>query len=162
MPAKITCDYFRNMRTHEYQLQIVWTGNNGTGTSDYTQYRRDHEISAKGKITLYGSADPAFRGDPGKYNPEELFLSSISTCHMLWFLHLCSDAGIVVMSYEDNPIGYMTEGGTEAGRFIKVELHPVISITDQARLQEAHQLHFAASEKCFIRNSCNFPIECEL
>ena len=162
MFAKITCDYFRQMRTHQYQLKIIWTGNHGNGTSSYTEYSRNHEISASGKTTLKGSADPAFRGDPTKYNPEELFLSSISTCHMLWFLHLCSDAGIVVTSYEDNPIGYMTEGGIEAGRFTKVELHPVITITEQERIQEANRLHLAASEKCFIRNSCNFPIACVL
>lgn len=159
MPANLIVQYFRRMRTHEYRLQINWTGNTGSGTKHYTAYSRDHEIMAPGKVVLEGSADPAFRGNPTKYNPEELFLSSISTCHMLWFLHLCADAGIVITSYVDHPIGFMIEGADFPGKFTRVELHPMVEMTDPERQHEISALHDEAGKQCFIANSCNFPIE---
>ncbi len=59
--------------------------------------------------TISGSSDPAFLGDPEKYNPEELLLSSISSCHMLWYLHLCTSHNVVVTTYFDHAEGVMEE-----------------------------------------------------
>ncbi len=146
------------MHQHYYKLGVSWTGNLGTGTSSYDSYGRDHLITCEGKPDLQASSDPYFRGDASRYNPEDLFLAAISSCHMLWYLHLCADAGIVVTSYNDYPEGIMISGGDDPGRFIEVNLNPVTKISDPLRMDEANQIHDKAREKCFISNSCNFPI----
>ncbi len=146
------------MHQHHYKLGVSWTGNLGAGASAYDSYGRDHVITCEGKPDLQASSDPYFRGDASRYNPEDLFLAAISSCHMLWYLHLCADAGIVVTSYNDNAEGIMNSGGDDPGRFIEVNLNPVAKISDPLRMDEANQLHDKAREKCFISNSCNFPI----
>lgn len=144
---------------HHYTLTIKWTGNNGTGTSHAAAYERSHILSVKGKQDILCSSDPAFRGDDTKYNPEEWLVASISSCHMLWYLHLCADAGIIVTNYLDNPEGTMVEASAEGrGRFTDVTLRPTITITDAAKEEKALALHEKAHEMCFIANSCNFPI----
>jgi organic hydroperoxide reductase OsmC/OhrA len=147
-------------KEHSYQVKVQWTGNLGPGTSHYTAYTRHHEISAPGKPPLPGSSDPAFRGDPARYNPEELLVASLSACHMLWYLHLCSVAGIIVVSYEDKATGTMAET-PEGGRFTEVVLHPHITITKPERREEALHLHEKAHHLCFIANSVNFPVRYE-
>lgn len=147
------------MKTHQYNVTITWTGNTGTGTKTYTSYERAHEISAAGKPVIKGSSDPAFRGDTIRYNPEELFVSSLSTCHMLWYLSLCAKAGIVVTDYIDHAEGTMTEAANGGGRFSEVLLKPVVTITDEAMIEKAQQLHHEANHLCFIANSCNFPVK---
>ncbi len=82
--------------SHHYHLQLEWTGNLGTGTTHYRAYSRNYRIQGAGKPVWEGSSDPAFRGDASRYNPEEMLLAALSSCHMLWFLHLCADAGIIV------------------------------------------------------------------
>ncbi|HEY3453950.1 MAG TPA: OsmC family protein [Bryobacteraceae bacterium] len=149
-------------REHYYRVTIAWTGNRGTGTSGYRAYARDHEISAEGKsAVITGSSDPAFRGDASRYNPEELLVASLSACHMLWFLHLCSDAGIAVSSYTDEALGEMREHAGGAGEFTKVTLRPRVKISDPARAADIPALHAKAHELCFISRSVNFPIEHE-
>jgi organic hydroperoxide reductase OsmC/OhrA len=149
-------------REHRYQVTTTWTGNRGTGTSGYRAYGREHEISAEGKsVVLPGSSDPAFLGDPSRYNPEELLVASLSACHMLWFLHLCSDAGIAVASYKDDATGEMTERAGGAGEFTKVTLRPRVTLSDPSRATEIAALHVKAHELCFIARSVKFPIEHE-
>jgi organic hydroperoxide reductase OsmC/OhrA len=143
---------------HNYSLTVKWTGNNGQGTKDYRAYNRDHTVFMDGKNDILCSSDAAFRGDPSKPNPEELLLASISSCHMLWYLHLCADHGIVVVDYSDKATGIMQETETGSGRFIEVTLHPVVVITDKNKIDLANKLHKKANEFCFIANSCNFTI----
>ena len=145
-------------KTHHYSLSVTWTGNTGEGTKDYRAYERSHTISVENKVTIAASADPSFRGDKTKHNPEELFVASISTCHLLWYLHLCSDAGIVITEYTDRATGTMTETADGGGRFTEVVLHPAVTIIDEAMLEAATVLHHRANELCYIANSCNFPI----
>ena len=147
------------MKKHQYHSTITWTGNRGEGTWSYHSYFRDHRIGSTGKPEIEGSADPAFRGDPEKYNPEELFLSSIAACHMLWYLHLCADNGVTVVSYSDKAAGVMVEGKEGKGRFQLVILNPVATILNSKNRDKALNLHKKANEMCFIANSCNFPIE---
>ena len=109
-----------NPKIHPYPVEVRWTGNTGEGTASYKTYDRSHEISVPGKPIIPGSSDPAFRGDPTRYNPEELLVASLSTCHMLWYLHLCADANIVVTEYRDDPIGIMTQTKDGGGRFTEV------------------------------------------
>lgn len=149
-------------KTHHYSLHLNWTGNKGQGTSSYDVYARDHELSAEGKqVVLPGSSDPAFRGDPTRYNPEELLLASLSSCHMLWFLHLCSTHGIVVVAYEDTPVGTMLETKTGSGHFTEVVLRPRVKVVTGATLEKIPELHHQANKYCFIANSVNFPVRHE-
>ena len=146
------------MKTHHYQLELNWTGNIGEGTKNYQSYERSFSININGKPALNGSSDPAFRGDASRYNPEELFLMSISSCHMLWYLHLCAEAGIVVKAYSDHANGKMEENLEESGKFTEVVLSPIVKITNANLQGIANELHKKANKMCFIANSCNFPI----
>jgi organic hydroperoxide reductase OsmC/OhrA len=143
---------------HHYNLTITWTGNSGSGTSAYKEYERSHSISAENKANILASSDPAFRGDKTKHNPEELFLASISSCHMLWYLHLCAEAGIVVSEYVDSAEGIMTETPDGGGKFTAVTLNPIVTITDLSKKELAEQLHHNANKLCFIANSLNLPV----
>ncbi len=147
-------------KTHRYELAVRWTGNQGTGTSGYTAYERNHEIVALGKPVIAGSSDPAFRGDRSRYNPEELLVASLSTCHMLWYLHLCADSGVVVTSYEDAPVGVMQEDSDGSGAFADVLLRPMVTIAEGSE-QDAHRLHEEAHRMCYIANSVKFPVRHE-
>ncbi len=111
-------------REHTYSVELDWTGNAGSGTSSYSAYSRDHELRAAGKPPIPGSADPGFRGDPARWNPEELLVASLAACHQLWYLHLCAIAGIVVESYSDRASGVMVEEDAGAGQFAGVTLRP--------------------------------------
>lgn len=148
-------------KQHEYSVTVRWTGDQGTGTSGYRAYKRDHEISASGKPVIPGSSDPAFRGDPTRYNPEEMLVASLSTCHMLWYLHLCADAGIVVTGYVDEPHGLMAETEDGGGRFTEVVLRPRVRLAAGADPEVAQRLHERAHHLCFIANSVNFPVTCQ-
>jgi organic hydroperoxide reductase OsmC/OhrA len=148
-------------REHHYRLQVSWTGNRGSGTVSYTAYSRDHEISAEGKPVLQGSSDPVFRGDSTRYNPEELLLAALSACHMLSFLHLCADAGVIVVAYEDQPNGLMVLDGTGGGRFHEAVLHPLVRLANEDVAARLAELHERAHELCFIASSVNFPVRCE-
>ena len=150
-------------RLHHYRTTTRWTGNLGTGTSAYKAYSRNHELSGSGKSTVIaGSSDPVFRGDPSRYNPEELLVSSLSACHMLWVLHLCADAGIVIVEYADDAAGEMVEHADGSGEFTRVVLRPRMKITDSRRIAEALAIHDRAHEVCCLARSMNFPVEHEV
>lgn len=147
---------------HNYTAKIEWTGNQGEGTASYKAYSRDHMISGEGKqIQIPGSSDPSFRGDSNRYNPEELFLASLSSCHMLWYLHLCSVHKVIVSSYVDLATGTMEESENGSGRFKEVTLHPKVYVEKGSMIKKALELHHEANEMCFIANSCNFSIKHE-
>ena len=147
-------------KLHQYTVAVTWTGNRGTGTSGYRDYGRDHEIAAAGKPMIPGSSDPAFRGDPERWNPEEMLVASVSTCHQLWYLHLAATAGITVVAYEDRPVGTMAEDANGSGRFTTVTLHPTVTILPGDDAAKAKALHHDAHEMCFVANSVNFPVDC--
>jgi len=146
-------------REHHYKTTILWTGNKGTGTSGYRDYERSHTIAVDLKPVLEGSSDPAFRGDKTKHNPEDLFLSSLSSCHMLWYLHLCSEAGIIVIDYQDTATGIMTETPNGSGHFTQVILHPTVTVTEESMVEKAREFHHKANQFCFIANSVTFPVQ---
>jgi organic hydroperoxide reductase OsmC/OhrA len=148
-------------KQHHYTVTVTWTGNRGEGTRTYSAYSRDHVIEAAGKRAIQGSSDPAFRGDPARWNPEELLLASLSACHKLWYLHLCSVAGLSVLSYQDAAKGTMTEDTTGAGRFTQAILCPTIAFAAGVDVAKAEALHDDAHRHCFIANSVNFPVLCE-
>src|SRR5437868_2704219 len=117
-------------KQHNYSLTVKWTGNTGTGTSNYKAFERSHSILIDNKTEILGSSDPAFRGDKTKHNPEELLLASVSSCHMLWYLHLCAEAGVIVTDYIDNATGTMMETSNGGGKFTEITLHPMVAIAD--------------------------------
>jgi organic hydroperoxide reductase OsmC/OhrA len=144
-------------KEHHYTVQVNWTGNMGSGTSHYTAYSRNHTIQIEHKPDLPGSADKPFRGDISKHNPEDMLLSSLSTCHMLWYLHLCADAGIIVTAYTDTADATLVQ--TEmGGHFSVANLHPVVTVATESMIATALQLHEKAHACCFIANSVNFPV----
>ncbi|HTI60286.1 OsmC family protein [Mucilaginibacter sp.] len=146
-------------RSHTYNLTITWTGNKGTGTSDYRAYDRNHIIRAENKIEIPGSSDPAFRGDKTRYNPEEFLVSALSTCHMLSYLHVCVMNGVIVTGYVDHATGTMAETADGGGHFTEVTLNPVVTVRDASMIAKANELHHKAGELCFIANSVNFPVK---
>ncbi|MEX2179255.1 MAG: OsmC family protein [Gemmatimonadaceae bacterium] len=146
---------------HDYSARVVWTGNLGEGTSRYTSYGREYRIVIDGKPDLAGTSDPAFHGKPDVHNPEDLFLASISACHMLFYLSLCARAGIRVTAYEDQARGTMVIRADGGGRFEDVTLHPVATIEAGGDEALALRLHEQAHELCFIANSCSVPIRHE-
>ncbi|MCL3862018.1 OsmC family protein [Actinotalea sp. K2] len=147
---------------HTYNIAVTWTGAGKTGTSSYTAYSRDNEITAEGKPPLPGSADVAFRGDPTRYNPEELLVAALSQCHMLWFLHLAAQEGVTVTHYLDHAMGTMRVEAVGAGQFTHVVLRPQITVRQAPDhpIDDQHLavLHARAGEHCFIKRSVNFPV----
>jgi len=147
-------------RVHRYEATVVWTGDDGVGTRDYTAYRRDHVIRFPGLPDLPGSSDRSYRGEPTRYNPDQLFVASLSACHMLWYLHLAAVGGVVVRGYEDRADGTLTLEPDGGGRFTEVVLRPRVRI-EPGDLERARTLHEAAHRKCFVANSVNFPVRVE-
>jgi organic hydroperoxide reductase OsmC/OhrA len=147
--------------THHYSLTVTWTGNTGTGTSGYRDYQRQHEIAAAGKPPIAGSSDRVFHGDSSRWNPEELLVAALSACHQLSYLHVCADAGIVVLEYVDHAEGTMAQAPNGGGRFQSVTLRPRVTVAAGADLTLARDLHHSAHAKCFIASSVNFPVEVE-
>ena len=142
---------------HEYATALRWTGNTGEGTATYRSYRRTCTVSAAGKPAIAGSSDPAFRGDPDRWNPEELLVVSLAQCHMLWYLDLAARNGIVVTGYQDDASGTMAEHADGSGNFTEVVLRPRVTIA-AGDADLAQRLHDSVDELCFIARSVNFPV----
>jgi organic hydroperoxide reductase OsmC/OhrA len=160
-------------RNHRYHVSVIWTGNRGSGTSGYRAYDRDHEVSASEPDDAHaaagphlpqpiaGSSDPAFRGDAGRWNPEQLLTAALSQCHMLAYLHLCAVAGVVVTAYSDDAVATMTEDASGGGRFTEAVLRPRVTVSSPDMIEKATALHRDAHEKCFIASSVGFPVRRE-
>jgi len=143
---------------HDFTSEIVWTGNRGIGTQSYRSYDRTWDIAVPGKAVVHCSNDPVLGGDPAKMNPEDLLLSALSACHMLWYLHYASEAGITVTAYRDRPLGRGESQPSGAGRFVSAELRPEITLTRGTDIAAADALHARIHAVCFIARSVNFPV----
>ncbi len=143
---------------HDYTCQIAWTGNRGEGTKTYRGYDRTWDITTPGKPTIHCSNDPLLGGNPALPNPEDLLLAALSSCHMLWYLHLASKAGLVVRAYSDQPVGVGETAANGAGRFLRATLRPHIELAAGSDLAVADAIHHQIHEFCFIARSVNFPI----
>ncbi|WP_040833424.1 OsmC family protein [Nocardia brevicatena] len=146
------------MTTHHYECSTEWTGARGNGTVDYRSYDREYVSRVLGRPDLVGSSDPAFRGDPTRWNPELLLVAALGQCHLLWYLHLCAVNGVTVLGYRDDARGTMTENGVGGGRFTNVELRPVVTVASGDMVDRARELHAEAAARCFIASSVNFPV----
>lgn len=143
---------------HSYEVAVRWTGNLGAGTATYQAYSRDHEVRAAGRPVLLGSSEPSFRGDPQRWSPEDLLVAALAQCHLLWYLHLASAAGVVVTAYTDAPIGTMLLEPDGGGQFTRVLLRPVVTVPDATMHDRALAVHHDANAKCFLARSVNFPV----
>jgi organic hydroperoxide reductase OsmC/OhrA len=146
-------------KQHNYKLDIKWTGNQGTGTTNYKDFERSYTIQIENKTPILGSSDPEFRGDRTKHNPEELLLAAVSSCHMLWYLHLCSESKIVVTNYLDHATAILQETENGNGKFTSITLYPMVTVTEKSMIEKATELHTKANEFCFVANSLNFKVE---
>jgi organic hydroperoxide reductase OsmC/OhrA len=146
--------------SHTYTARVTWTGAAAGPTLSYRAYSREYLAEVAGKPSLRGSADPLFRGDAGLFNPEEMLVVALSSCHMLSYLAECARAGIAVLSYEDSASGTMA---LRDGRlaFTEVMLRPRVTIAGDSRRDRAIALHDNAHEGCFIAASINFPVRHE-
>ena len=149
------------MKHHDYTTHVRWTGNTGSGTSSYRGYSRNWDVAAPGKPVIACSNDPLLGGDPAKMNPEDMLLSALSACHMLWYLHMASEAGLIVTAYEDSPDATGEVEANGAARFISATLRPVITLQPGADMERAHQIHHEIHKVCFIARSVNFPVTIE-
>lgn len=148
------------VRTHLYTVTCTWTGDRGVGTLNYEAYERSYVLAYDGKPDVLGTSDPKFRGDPERVNPEDLMVGALSSCHMLWYLHLCSEAGLVLRAYRDEASATM-EMDRNGGRFIEAVLRPRCRFEGPADRELAQSLHNLAHERCFIARSVNFPMRIE-
>lgn len=146
---------------HHYRLRSTWTGNRGSGTTGYRDYDRSVTLSVDGKPDIAASSDKPFRGDPSRWNPEDLLLAALSQCHLLAYLHACVTAGVVVVSYHDDATGTMVEDGRGGGAFTEVTLRPQVEVADPAMVDAAVAAHAQANAWCFIANSVDFPVRHE-
>jgi organic hydroperoxide reductase OsmC/OhrA len=147
------------MKQHHYETSIQWTGNTGEGTSTYRSYARNFTLTAPGKPEILGSSDAAFRGDASRYNPEDMLVAALSSCHMLAYLHLCAVNKIFVLAYEDHATGTMQALEGSSGVFRRVQLNPRVTISAESDAHKAAALHHKVHELCFIANSVHFPVE---
>lgn len=148
-------------KEHEYTSLIRWTGNRGEGTRTYRGYDRTWDIETRGKPVVHCSNDPLLGGDPTLHNPEDLLLSSLASCHMLWYLHLASNAGIAVSAYKDAPVAVGETEPSGAGRFLRAVLKPVITVPKGTDIARADAIHHEIHKVCFIARSVNFPVSFE-
>lgn len=148
-------------REHEYRSKVVWTGNRGDGARIYKGYDRTWEIRTPGKPVIHCSNDPLIGGDHSKPNPEDLLLSALSSCHMLWYLHLACNAGIVVHGYSDEPCGIGETLANGAGRFLRATLRPQVLLAKGSDVKAANEIHHAVHQFCFIARSVSFPVSYE-
>ena len=146
---------------HHYRVVATWTGDRGSGTSGYREYARDVSLTIAGKPEVLASADRPFRGDPTRWNPEDLLMAALAECHLLSYLHACVTAGVVVVSYSDEATGVMREDGRGGGQFDEAVLHPQVVVAETSMIEAAMVAHTQANEWCFIANSVNFPVRDE-
>ncbi|WP_348823029.1 OsmC family protein [Flavobacterium aestuarii] len=143
---------------HLFKAKLNWTSIPKETISTSKKHFKNHQIAIEGKEILNLSPAKAFKGDPSLYNPEDLLLSSVVSCHMMSYLYVCSQNGIDVVSYQDNAEATLEVSENGSGRFIEVRLYPKVVIQQKEKITEALSLHNKANELCFIANSCNFKI----
>lgn len=143
---------------HLFKAVLNWNSSKIQEDSRKRFYSKSHKINIEGKPILNVSAAKAFKGDPELYNPEDLLLSSLVSCHMMSYLYVCSQNGIEVLEYSDNAEATLEVSPDGSGRFVEVRLYPKVKIANSDKIELAVELHIKANQLCFIANSCNFPV----
>jgi len=135
-------------RTSVHRARLSW--------DDDRDDLRAHTVELAAQ-TLSASGAPQLGGDPDKADPEEMFVASLASCHMLWFLALARAEGVRVTSYEDSP-----EGTMDGARFTQVVLRPRVALDPEPDDERLDSLHHRAHQRCFIANSVSCLVEVEL
>jgi organic hydroperoxide reductase OsmC/OhrA len=149
------------MKTHSYTSHLMWDAGSQANPFSYATYSRKHRILVAAKPDLDLSSDPLFRGDGSKHNPEDLFVASLSSCHLLSYLAVCAREGVKIVAYEDNATGTMSIRPDGSGKFDEVTLRPVVTIAPDADEKRALELHDLAHKQCFIASSVSIPVRHE-
>jgi organic hydroperoxide reductase OsmC/OhrA len=149
------------MKTHEYKSHLTWNAGSPNPAFNYATYSRTHTVAVAGKPNLDLSSDPLFRGDGTRYNPEDLFVASLSSCHLLSYLAICAREGVTIVAYEDKASGTMTIRDDGSGKFEEVTLRPVVTIAPGSDQKRALELHDLAHKQCFIASSVAIPVRHE-
>jgi organic hydroperoxide reductase OsmC/OhrA len=148
----------------EHRATVEWQRQ--TADFDYKTYNRSHTLVFEGGIRVPASAasaniPPSAAGAPG-VDPEQAFVASLSSCHMLWFLHLASRAGLVVERYVDEAVGVLEKDAAGRMAMTRVTLRPAVTYAGRRPTPEEHaQLHEKAHDKCFIANSVKSAVAME-
>jgi len=145
-------------RAHTYEAAARWQGSTGAG---YDFYSRAHDVRcppADGVLAL--SSDPAFRGQPGRLNPEQLLLAAASSCQLLSFLAVAARARIDVVAYEDDASARMPEDEKPV-RVTEITLRPTITVRGDPSEERLRHLVEVAHRECFIANSVSSTITIE-
>lgn len=141
----------------EHRAELVWRRDDGEFT--YETYSRDHTWTFDNGAVVEASAAPAFRGSPGRIDPEEAFVASIASCHMLTFLAIAARKRLGVRSYRDAAVGHLEKNVDGRLAITRVELHPRIEFDgdppDAATLAAMHE---SSHEQCFIASSVRTEI----
>lgn len=143
---------------HLFKVALNWYFNEEIEVGQKKRYTKSHIVSIEGKPDIHISAAKAFKGDPSLYNPEDLLLSSLVSCHMMSYLYCCAQNNIEVIDYTDCAEAVLEVNDSGGGRVVKVVLNPVVTIANSGQIALALSLHKKANELCFIANSCNFLV----
>ncbi len=145
----------------EHRINLSWSRT--TPDFEARSYSRDHEVTFKNGKSVAMSAAPAYRGSPECVDPEEMLVASLSSCHMLTFLFLASQKGLVVDQYEDDAVGRLERN--EAGKLAitRVALRPTVTFAPGKGVdgEALAALHHQAHEECFIANSVKTEVTVE-
>jgi organic hydroperoxide reductase OsmC/OhrA len=143
----------------EHHATIAWKRTSADYT--YDRYNRAHEMRFKnGGIVLAASSAPAFKGDAERVDPEEAYVASLSSCHMLTFLAICARKRLTVESYEDDAVGFLEKGNKGKLWMARVRLSPRVTFAPGTGVDAAQlaQIHHLSHQECFIANSVNSEI----
>lgn len=150
---------------HDYRAEIQWD----RGEQDFCagRYSRAHRWRFDGGLDIAGSSSPHVVplpwSDPHAVDPEEAFVASIASCHMLWFLSIAAQQSLCVDRYQDHAEGVMTRNGSGRLHISRVTLRPQVrfSGTQRPNADTIRALHHQAHEACFIANSVRSEVVCE-
>jgi organic hydroperoxide reductase OsmC/OhrA len=148
----------------EHRATIEWAGGATAGDFLKLRFTREHRWTFDGGVVVEASASPSVVpapwSSPRAVDPEEAYVASISSCHMLTFLFVAARAGFAVASYRDEAVGVMTKGPAGVAWVSKVTLSPAITYAGdrQPTAEELAKLHHAAHDGCFIANSVKTEI----
>ena len=149
----------------EYTATVSWQRDGATFTDN--RYSRGHSWSFDGGVTVPASASPHVVKLPlsveAAVDPEEAFVASLSSCHMLFFLSYAAQRGFVVDSYRDEAVGIMAKNAEGKVAMTRVTLHPAVRFGGERQPSTADidALHHKSHESCFIANSVKTELSCE-
>lgn len=145
----------------EHKITLEWKRE--TESFTYDTYNRDHVWVFEGGSRLAASATQAYRGNPALANPEEAFVASLSSCHMLTFLVVAAKRKFIVDRYSDQAVGVLEKNAQGKLAVTRVRLHPAVTFSGPVTptAEQLTALHEDAHKGCFIANSVTTDVAVE-